>query len=69
MQEIKFNSPSVDTELVLYQIPEPVQGTIVKRPSQHCKTPYMADAIIHSRQATARADEQGPKGSGSMEEL
>lgn len=48
MQEIKFNSPSVDTELVLYQIPEPVQGTIVKRPSQHCKTPYMADAIIHS---------------------
>ena len=47
MQEIKFSSPSVDAEFVLYQIPEPVQGTIVKRPSQHCKTPYMADAIIH----------------------
>ena len=48
MQEIKFNSPRVDAELVLYQIPDAVQGTIVKRPSQHCKTPYMADAIIHS---------------------
>lgn len=48
MQEIKFNSPRVDAELVLYQIPDAVQGTIVKRPSQHCKTPYMADAIINS---------------------
>ena len=48
MQEVKFNSPSVDAEFVLYQIPDAVQGTIVKRPSQHCKTPYMADAIIHS---------------------
>jgi len=48
MQEIKFNSPSVDAELVLYQIPDAVQGTIIKRPSQHCKTPYMADAIINS---------------------
>lgn len=48
MQEIKFSSPSVDAEFVLYQIPDAVQGTIIKRPSQHCKTPYMADAIIHS---------------------
>lgn len=48
MQEIKFSSPRVDISTVLYQIPEPVQGTIVKRPSQHCKTPYMADAIIDS---------------------
>lgn len=48
MQEIKFSSPRVDISTVLYQIPDPVQGTIVKRPSQHCKTPYMADAIIDS---------------------
>ena len=48
MQEIKFSSPSVDAEFVLYQIFDAVQGTIIKRPSQHCKTPYMADAIIHS---------------------
>lgn len=48
MQEIEFSSPRVDISTVLYQIPEPVQGTIVKRPSQHCKTPYMADAIIDS---------------------
>lgn len=47
-QEIGFSSPRVDLELVLYQIPEPVQGIIIKRPSQHCKTPYMADAVIRS---------------------
>ena len=55
MQEIKFNSPRIEMSTILYQIPEPVQGIIVKRPSQHCKTPYMADAIINSSGgATAR---------------
>lgn len=55
MQEIKFNSPRIEMSTILYQIPEPVQGIIVNRPSQHCKTPYMADAIITSPGgATAR---------------
>lgn len=55
MQEIKFNSPRIEMSTILYQIPEPVQGIIVNRPSQHCKTPYMADAIINSPGgATAR---------------
>lgn len=48
MQEIKLSTPRVEMSIVLYEIPEPVHGIIVKRPSQHCKTPYMADAIIHS---------------------
>ena len=48
MQEIKFNSPRIEMSTILYQIPEPVKGIIVNRPSQHCKTPYMADAIINS---------------------
>lgn len=51
MQEVKLRSPSVYVELVLYQICDPVQGTIIKRPSQHCKTPYMADVVIDSESA------------------
>lgn len=30
----------------LYKIPNLVVGTIVKRPSQHCKTPYVADVRL-----------------------
>ena len=48
MEEIEFSFPRVDVELILYQIPDPVKGTIIKRPSLHCKTPYMADVIIES---------------------
>ncbi len=31
---------------MLYQIENPVQGLVVKRPSLHCKTPYVADIIL-----------------------
>ena len=48
MEEIKFSYPEVNAEVVLYQIPYPEKGTIIKRPSLHCKTPYMADVIIES---------------------
>ena len=46
MEEIKISSPKVNVELVLYQIPDPVKGTVIKRPSFHCKSPYMADVVI-----------------------
>lgn len=51
MQEVNISSPKIDAECVLYQIPEPVKGTIVKRPSLHCKTPYMADVTLDSESA------------------
>ena len=31
---------------MLYQIENPVQGLVIKRPSLHCKTPYVADIIL-----------------------
>lgn len=30
----------------VYQIPDLVQGVVVKRPSKHCKTPYVADVCL-----------------------
>ncbi len=50
-EEIRLSSPKVDAEFVLYQIPDPVKGTITKRPSLHCKTPYMADVTLDSESA------------------
>ena len=32
---------------ILFEIKEPIfQATVLKRPSQYCKTPYVADVII-----------------------
>jgi len=27
-----------------------IKGTIIKRPSQHCKSPYVADVLLENRQ-------------------
>ena len=32
----------------LYQITNPVEGTVLKRPSAYCKTPYVADVQIEN---------------------
>lgn len=32
----------------MYQLPELTYGTIIKRPSATCKTPYVADVTIHN---------------------
>jgi DNA-binding sugar fermentation-stimulating protein len=45
---IHIHSPRRDIAKVLYQIPEAVSGTIIKRPSLVCRSPYMADAVIYS---------------------
>jgi sugar fermentation stimulation protein A len=34
--------------MILYEIENPVRGTVVKRPSLHCKTPYVADVKIEN---------------------
>lgn len=35
---------------MLYQVEEPILGIIVKRPSLHCKTPYVADVQINEEE-------------------
>lgn len=53
--EIQHSSPMREVNQVLYQIPQPVQGTVVKRPSAQCKSPYMADVMMFSESGeTAR---------------
>ena len=33
---------------MLYQIENPLQGVIIKRPSLYCKTPYVADIVLEN---------------------
>tara|TARA_B100000035_G_scaffold315334_1_gene335311 strand:+ start:472 stop:1317 length:846 start_codon:yes stop_codon:yes gene_type:complete len=33
----------------LFQIDSPIQGTVIKRPSKVCKTPYVADVILENQ--------------------
>jgi sugar fermentation stimulation protein A len=47
---------------LLFQLPPLEEATIIKRPSQYCKTPYMADAILTkdcSEQVMAHAPSLG----------
>ena len=37
---------------MLYQIENPIQGLVIKRPSLHCKTPYVADIILEDANDT-----------------
>ena len=36
------------TKMILYEIDNPVRGTVIKRPSLYCKTPYVADVKIEN---------------------
>jgi len=36
------------SKMMLYEIENPVRGTVVKRPSLYCKTPYVADVKIEN---------------------
>ena len=35
-------------ENLLFQINDICEGVIIKRPSSHCKTPYVADVILEN---------------------
>ena len=37
---------------MLYQIENPIQGLVIKRPSLHCKTPYVSDIILEDNNDT-----------------
>tara|TARA_B100000035_G_scaffold66809_3_gene54578 strand:+ start:5525 stop:6358 length:834 start_codon:yes stop_codon:yes gene_type:complete len=40
---------------IMYELPELVQGIIVKRPSANCKTPYVADVFVEENDETVMA--------------
>ena len=44
---------------MLYQVKEPVIGVIVKRPSLHCKTPYVADVQIEDKEIMGHSPSLG----------
>ena len=44
---------------MLYQVEEPVIGVIVKRPSLHCKTPYVADVQIEDKEIMSHSPSLG----------
>ena len=35
--------------MIVYQIENIIQGTIIKRPSAFCKTPYVADVLLENQ--------------------
>ena len=37
---------------VLYSVDNPISGCIVKRPSMHCKSPYVADVLLQDGEET-----------------
>jgi len=45
MSEI-FVSEHTNNATMIYQIEDPHQGTVIKRPSAYCKSPYVADVKI-----------------------
>ena len=44
---------------MLYQVEEPIFGIIVKRPSLHCKTPYVADVQIEDKEIMGHSPSLG----------